>query len=114
MVCIRKNCIRTKCIRAKCIRANWQMLVLASLIASGCQSARPQIASNYGAPPPERAPKLDKEQVADVQMALGRSLEKQGELDEAIQAYNKVQAKNPQRADVYARLAIVADKQARF
>lgn len=93
---------------------NWRILALASLVAAGCQHGQPQLASNYSAPPPEASPKLGKEQVADVQIALGRSLEKQGSLDEAIQAYHNVLAKNPQRADVYARLAIVADKQARF
>lgn len=59
----------------------------------------------------ESAPdKFTKEQVADVQAAMARSMETQGDVDQAISTYQEVLAKDKGRSDVHYRLAILYDK----
>lgn len=56
------------------------------------------------------SPKLNKRQSADVQIALGRSLEEAGNLTDAEAAYRNALTKDPKRADAEQRLAILADE----
>jgi tetratricopeptide (TPR) repeat protein len=52
--------------------------------------------------------------VADVEFALGRTLEQQENFEKAEAAYRAVLAKDPRRADVMARLAILMDRKGNF
>src|SRR5262245_8217368 len=92
----------------------WTALGLPVLVAAGCIHGQNYTGPERSAPASERIPKLSKDQVADVQLALGRSFEKQGDFEKAAQAYSNAIAKNPKNADAHSRLAIVADKQGRF
>lgn len=56
------------------------------------------------------APKISKRQSADVEIALGRSLEEAGNLTDAEAAYRNALSKDPKRADAEQRLAILADE----
>jgi Flp pilus assembly protein TadD len=53
-------------------------------------------------------------QVADVQVAVGRSLEKQGQAAQAIAAYNEALRLDAGRADAYLRLAVLRDQEGKF
>ena len=57
---------------------------------------------------------LDSRQVADIQFGLGRTLERQGQLDKALAVYRQVIELDPKRDDAVRRLAIVFDQQGRF
>ena len=87
---------------------------LTALLA-GCQSSaplhRPQSSPNQG---DERQPKINTRQTADVQIALGRSLEKRGETAQAMAAYREAVKQDPHRGDAYLRLAILHDQQGHF
>lgn len=91
----------------------WVPLALTLAMAAGCQQSQTHLAHQRPAPT-EPMPTLGKDQHADIHVALGRSLEKQGDLEQAAQAYGRALAKNPLRAEAYARLAVIADKQGRF
>src|SRR5262245_1499918 len=103
-------------------------IVLGGMVAlAGCQHF-PRASSAW--PPPAAAEKgstLTEGQVADVQVALGRELEKRGQVEEAIQAYTLAPEKGPdgdgvrakptspaRRADACARLAVLHDRQGKF
>jgi Tfp pilus assembly protein PilF len=62
----------------------------------------------------ENEPKLKGPQVADVQIALGRSLEKGGATEQAVLAYLEALKHDPSRSDACARLAVLYDQQGRF
>ena len=49
-------------------------------------------------------------QKADVEMTMGHSLEKSGELDRAVRVYSDVLKKDPRRADAHHRLAVLYDR----
>jgi Tfp pilus assembly protein PilF len=91
---------------------------LGLLSAAGCQHAgnvqRPEAPPGALASKTEATPKLNGKQVADVQIAQGRSLEKQGELTQAAVAYREALKRDPNRADAYLRLAILHDKEGKF
>jgi tetratricopeptide (TPR) repeat protein len=84
----------------------------------GCQ----QLSSRPGAPPPRGLgneprggdPTITPAQEADVQISMGRAAEQQGDLDQAMAAYRAALDRDRRRADAYARLAIVHDKQGKF
>jgi Tfp pilus assembly protein PilF len=52
--------------------------------------------------------------VADVQVAFGRSLERRGELDQAVARYQEAVKQDPGRADAWRRLAILHDRKGKF
>ncbi len=54
--------------------------------------------------------KVTGKEAADVQFAIGRSHEEADKLDEAAGAYRSALGKDPKRADVEARLAVVLDR----
>lgn len=58
--------------------------------------------------------KLKTQQIADVQVALARSLEKQGETAQAIATYKEALRLDPSRADAGLRLAMLYDKEGKF
>jgi tetratricopeptide (TPR) repeat protein len=53
-------------------------------------------------------------QEADVQISMGRAAEQQGDLDQAMAAYRAALDRDRRRADAYARLAVLHDKQGKF
>ncbi|MHC4178475.1 MAG: tetratricopeptide repeat protein [Planctomycetota bacterium] len=57
---------------------------------------------------------IDAKQKADVQMAVGRSLERQGALDQAINVYREVLRNDDSRADAARRLAVLYDLKGEF
>jgi tetratricopeptide (TPR) repeat protein len=82
---------------------------------AGCQHADSQVARN--APKrlmDEPVSRITAQQTADVQIALGRSLEKNGDVDQAITAYLEAAKHDPKRADAYGRLAVLYDRQGKF
>jgi Tfp pilus assembly protein PilF len=74
--------------------------------------------------PPPAAPGLltavsnttapDARQAADVQVAMGRSLESQGEPARALAAYQEALKRDPSRADAALRIAAALDHQGKF
>ena len=52
----------------------------------------------------ENEPSLRSGQTADVQIALGQSLEKSGSIEQAIEVYQEALKKDPARADAMDRL----------
>ena len=67
-----------------------------------------------GETPPDPAVSLGDGQVADVQVALGRTLENQGEVKQAAHLYTEAVKNDPKRAEGHVRLAVLADKQGKF
>lgn len=96
----------------------WAAAAIGLLSAAGCQHAgtmqRPESPSGVLTSKAEATPKLNGKQVADIQIAQGRSLEKQGELAQAAAAYREALKRDPDRADAYLRLAILHDKEGKF
>jgi Flp pilus assembly protein TadD len=62
----------------------------------------------------ENHPKLSAVQLADVQVAMGRALEKRGQLDKAVSAYYQAYQNDPKRADACLRLGVLHDQQGKF
>ena len=58
--------------------------------------------------------KVTAKQNADIHIALGRSLERQNNVDQAMTAYSKAVELDPKRADAYLRLAVLHDKKGAF
>ena len=96
-----------------------KVLAAGALIGlAGCQ----QVPSRPGAPSPlgwGNEPKggrttITPAQEADVQISMGRAAEQQGDLDQAMAAYRAALDRDRRRADAYARLAILHDKQGKF
>jgi Tfp pilus assembly protein PilF len=52
--------------------------------------------------------------VADIQVALGRSLERRGQYEEALAAYADALKRDPASGDVCLRMAILYDRQGQF
>jgi tetratricopeptide (TPR) repeat protein len=95
------------------------VLAAGALIAlAGCQ----QVASRSGASSPlgwGNQPKggektITPAQEADVQISMGRAAEQQGDLDQAMAAYRAAVERDHRRADAYARMAVLNDKQGKF
>ena len=88
------------------------LLILGMIAPAGCVQSggrRPDHETvnilNTGPPP-----RITKRQSADVEIALGRSLEESGNPAEAEATYRKALEKDPKRADAEQRLAILADE----
>lgn len=93
-------------------RRSLSMFMIVLLLA-GCQHSKPQGLGLF-ADSNARSPKLSKAQTADVQIALGRSLEKRGDIAGAVETYQEALKRDPQRVDAYLRLAILHDQQGKF
>jgi len=90
-------------------------------LLAGCQKPNnvlgnlwpPLAKSKRAARPPQEAEpsiELDLKQKADVEMAMGRSLEGKGQTDQAVKVYLDVIRKDGRRGDAYHRLAVLYDK----
>ncbi|MFL5245756.1 MAG: tetratricopeptide repeat protein [Gemmataceae bacterium] len=101
-------------------RSHWTtaglFLVAGSVIAfTGCQSMSPASRTQAGATFSNDPVKpLKAGQVADIQLGLGHSLEKQGDLEQAMAAYKEALRHDPKCAEAYLRLAILHDRQGQF
>jgi Flp pilus assembly protein TadD len=84
---------------------------LGALAAAGCFHAHPPGLLSRAR---IDEPALRASQVADVHVALGRTLEARGEADQAQAAYLKALKEDPARGDAWARLAVLYDRQGRF
>ena len=84
------------------------------LCVAGCQHSRPAVA--HLSPPEEdnARPVLKARQAADIQVAMGRTLEKRGDLERAQAAYLEALKQDPGRGDACARLAVLYDRQGNF
>jgi tetratricopeptide (TPR) repeat protein len=85
---------------------------------AGCQHADNATTTNHQV---ARAPmaaepgtRITDRQAADVQIGLGRSLEKHGDLAQAAAAYQEAARRDPKRADAWWRLGVLADRQSKF
>jgi Flp pilus assembly protein TadD len=63
---------------------------------------------------PSKPAELTPAQLADVQVACARSLEKRGDEDQAVARYSEAVKHDPRRADAWLRLAILHDQQGKF
>lgn len=80
------------------------------VLAAGC-SGLPLVGSHRGA---DKVGKLAPAEAADVQVALGRSLEADGDTEKAMIAYREALARAPKRADAHVRMAVLLDRLGRF
>jgi Tfp pilus assembly protein PilF len=92
------------------------MAILLSLAGlAGCQHLdlplNPQAMTTAGM---SSDSKLKTRQLADVQVGLAHSLEKQGQIAQAITAYQEAVRLDPSRADACLRLAILYNKEGKF
>lgn len=102
-----------------CISAS--LLVLA-LTAGGCRGGQQQFLprrlpgfTNRGEQPRQpEAVRLNDEQTLDVQLAMARTLEQQGDLERAEAMYRALNEQHPNQPAVQHRLAIICDRQNRF
>ena len=96
-----------------------KVLAAGALIGlAGCQqvSSRPAATSplGFGNEPRGAGTTITPAQEADVQISMGRAAEQQGDLDQAMAAYRAALDRDQRRADAYARLAVLNDKQGKF
>jgi len=99
----------------------WLLVSLMLLSVGGCQSVRDRFFASRTAQRPARAqlhlheetPKLTAAQTLDVQCAMARALEQQGDLQRAEAAYRALNERAPHQPAVLHRLAIVCDRQQR-
>jgi tetratricopeptide (TPR) repeat protein len=59
-------------------------------------------------------PRVTSAQTADMEIALGRIAEREGNIEQAVTAYRQALKRDHRRADAYIRLAILHDQQGRF
>jgi Tfp pilus assembly protein PilF len=91
-------------------------MILASISALGlvvgCSQATPRPKEHSSAALLDSGPqqKVTGRQAADIEVAMGRSLEEEGKLEEAESSYLSALKRDPKRADAEARLAILSDK----
>jgi Tfp pilus assembly protein PilF len=92
--------------------SSWFVLGPIVLAASGClHGDRPVGPGSVAVGQSELTPTLGARQVADIQVALGRTLEQQGDLEQAQVAYLEALKQDPNRGDASARLAVLYDRQ---
>jgi len=94
-------------------RHGWFPLALAAALQQGCQFGNlslPVLPRSGGAD----SPNLSASQVADIQVGMGRSLEKRGEVGQAVTAYAQAYEKDPKRVDACIRLGVLADARGKF
>ena len=93
------------------------VLAASLLIVAGCRTAattsRPEVDASLQEGK-SRTSAVSPKQAADVQVAFGRTLERQGQDDAAMRAYQDAVKQDPSRADALARLGVLYDKRAKF
>ena len=85
-----------------------------ALSLAGCLTGSKHNPELLQLPKSEPAVKLSQPQVADMQFALGRTMEQRGEIDQAMQAYNEAIKQDPKRVDAHIRLGVLLTKQEKF
>jgi tetratricopeptide (TPR) repeat protein len=90
-------------------------LALGAACVGGCQqfNRAPAMASLNPAADVGSS-KVTPRQAADVQIALGRTLEQRGEVGPASAAYEEAVKRDPKRTDALVRLAVLNDQQGKF
>jgi Tfp pilus assembly protein PilF len=83
-------------------------------VLAGCQHTASPGPSSLLTADMERTAKPTAAQIADLQIAEGRALEKRGDLVHAVAAYHEALRHDPQRPDACLRLAILLDQQGKF
>ncbi len=94
-------------------------LALSILTVAGCQAHLPWQTADNAKPVTQARRQTSKSnvtprQTADVQISMGRLMERRGQLDEAEQAYGAALKQDPKRAVSYWRLAILHDRRGDF
>ena len=89
-------------------------IALGLALLAGCRSAPHTVPDPNSPAAQEPARSLTGAQVADVQVALARTVEGRGEVQQAAGFYTEAVRKDPTRADAWARLAVLADKEGKF
>lgn len=85
-------------------------LISAALLCAGCHAGPGRRGDHPSARLLETGPgaKVSKRQAADVEIAMGRTMEDSGDVAGAEAAYARALEKDPRRADAEARLAVLA------
>jgi Flp pilus assembly protein TadD len=82
---------------------------------AGCQHfGTPSARMVNKTPLEEPTPRITARQTADVQVALGQTLEKAGDTEKAVAAYLQAEKSDSKRPDAYWRLAVLYDRQGKF
>ena len=90
------------------------LAALGLALLAGCQHAPHSGVGSFSAVDNEPNVRLTPIQVADVQVALARTLESRGEAAEAAQAYAEALKHDPSRADACVRLAVLSAQRGQF
>src|SRR5262245_59019417 len=88
-----------------------------ALAVAGCQQLhlhRTEATKKAATETPEPQSNLTAAQQADVQIAMGRVTENQGDLAGAMAAYQQALSRDQKSAEAHARMAVVHDKQGEF
>lgn len=85
------------------------LLPVLCLAIAGCGQL-PRIGSG----PDGGVRKIANGEAAEIQVALGRSLESEGDFDKAMAAYREAARRDPKRADAELRMAVLLDRLGRF
>jgi Tfp pilus assembly protein PilF len=89
--------------------------VIALALSAGCQHMPgPANQASVSALTDTRQAKLTEPQLADIEIAMGQTLEKQGQREAAAKAYMEALQRDSHRADACLRLAILFDQQGKF
>lgn len=99
--------------RPTCRRRLTRWGLVGITVLAGCRHS-PSVGEGAPGTPPEPNVTLSRSQLADVQVALARSLEARGEAKQAAELYAEAIEKDPNRADACVRLAVLLDKEGRF
>jgi Tfp pilus assembly protein PilF len=96
-------------------RSGAAVTALGLTLLAGCLQGNPRpIPPSPLAGAGEPSPALQASQVADVQVAMGRALEKRGAAEQALGVYREALKQDPRRADACARVAVLCDQQGKF
>ncbi|WP_165069013.1 tetratricopeptide repeat protein [Paludisphaera rhizosphaerae] len=85
-------------------------LILASVMATGCHGRRREEHASAKLLDGATIAHASRRQTADVQVAMGRTLEQTGDFKGAEAAYREALAKDRRRGDAEARLAVLAEQ----
>ena len=94
------------------VRWPFLMSIAALGLLAGCNQLSPRVKEHASAALLDSGTheKVSARQAADIEIALGRSNEEEGKLEEAESAYLSALKRDPKRADAETRLAILSDK----
>ena len=98
--------------RCDWIRSAILPIVAAVALSAGCASARPATKEHASSSLLDSGPtaRVTSRQAADVEIALGRTMEEEGKSEDARLAYLAALRKDPKRVDAELRLAILDDR----